>query len=111
MKIKFSAALMAMMFATSAFADGDHYHPKSVASIRSYTNDESDKSLPSLDTVKAQTPTVGKTREQVERELIEAERAGLVPYVRTDYPPSQATIRRNQAHFSVVEKYWASRQQ
>jgi Domain of unknown function (DUF4148) len=52
-----------------------------------------------------------KTRELVRQELIEAERAGLVPSPRGDYPPSQATIARNQAQFRIVENYWASKQQ
>ncbi|KLU20532.1 hypothetical protein EOS_41080 [Caballeronia mineralivorans PML1(12)] len=48
----------------------------------------------------------GKTRAQVREELVEAQRMGLVPSSKTDYPPSAATIARNQARFQQVEPFW-----
>jgi len=86
-----------------------HDYPKSVISMQDYGSAETDASQSSPNTVKAQLPTLGKTREQVQQELIEAERAGLVPSGKHDYPPSQQAINRNRARFSVVENYWASK--
>ena len=101
MKIKLSVTLMAVFFATSAFADADNVYPKSAVPTQASAGDM----------VQAQRPAREKTREQVRQELIGAERAGLVPSPKGDYPPSQATIARNQAHFRIVENYWASKQQ
>jgi hypothetical protein len=109
MKIKFPVALIATVFATSVFADGAHDYPKSAISTRDYASAETGASPSSLNTVQAQLPMLGKTREQVQQELVEAERAGLVPFRKNDYPPSQRTINLNRARFSVVEKYWASK--
>lgn len=50
----------------------------------------------------------GKTRAQVREELVEAQRAGLVPSSK-DYPPGAATIARNQARFQQVEPFWRAR--
>jgi hypothetical protein len=47
----------------------------------------------------------GKTRAEVRAELIEAQRAGIVPTPEADYPPSKRTIERNQARFSALEKH------
>lgn len=51
----------------------------------------------------------GKTRAQVREELVEAQRAGLIPTSKIDYPPSAATIARNQARFQQVEPFWRAR--
>jgi hypothetical protein len=51
----------------------------------------------------------GKSRVQVREELVEAQRTGLVPSGRTDYPPSTETIARNQARFQQVEPLWRAR--
>ncbi|WP_206996627.1 DUF4148 domain-containing protein [Trinickia mobilis] len=110
MKIKFCVAFMAIMSATSVFAENGHDDPKSAASVEAYTRDQTEKSLSSLDAVKAEVPGAEKTRGQVRQELIESERAGLVPVGRTDYPPSQATINRNRVRFSLAEKYWTRQQ-
>lgn len=40
--------------------------------------------------------TGGKTRTEVYSELIEAQRDGIVPSNKADYPPSQRTIDRNR---------------
>ncbi|EKS72717.1 hypothetical protein BURK_004672 [Burkholderia sp. SJ98] len=39
---------------------------------------------------------VGKTRAEVVAELIQAQKDGLVPTSKTDYPPSERTIQRNK---------------
>ncbi|MDR5855760.1 DUF4148 domain-containing protein [Caballeronia sp. LZ062] len=39
----------------------------------------------------------GKTREQVRQELVQARHEGIIPANKTQYPPSHATIARNQA--------------
>ncbi len=38
----------------------------------------------------------GKTRAEVHAELIQAQKDGLLPFRRNDYPPGAETIRRNQ---------------
>jgi hypothetical protein len=43
----------------------------------------------------------GKTRAQVRAELVEAQRAGLIPFPKNDYPPSAKTIARNRALFQL----------
>jgi Domain of unknown function (DUF4148) len=53
----------------------------------------------------------GKTRAQVRAELLDAERAGLVPAHRNDYPPSTETVARNQVRFQQVEQAWRSSDQ
>src|ERR1700757_159112 len=45
--------------------------------------------------VSAQTQPAGKTRAEVRAELVEAQRDGVVPAPKYDYPPSQDTIERN----------------
>ncbi|MEW6345595.1 MAG: DUF4148 domain-containing protein [Paraburkholderia sp.] len=50
------------------------------------------------------TTDYGKTRAQVRAELLEAERAGLAPVSKNDYPPSAATIARNRARFQQIEQ-------
>jgi hypothetical protein len=46
----------------------------------------------------------GKTRAQVHAELIEAERAGVIPTSDIDYPASEETIRRNKELYRVGHK-------
>lgn len=58
MKIKFPAALIAMMFATSVFADGGHDYPKSVISMQDYGSAETDASQSSPNTVEGTGRTV-----------------------------------------------------
>lgn len=43
----------------------------------------------------------GKTREQVYQELVDAEREGMIPTGRNNYPPSEATIERNRARYAA----------
>jgi hypothetical protein len=50
--------------------------------------------------------STGKSRAQVREELVDAQRMGLVPSGKTDYPPSAETIARNQARFQRVEPFW-----
>jgi hypothetical protein len=99
MNIKLSATLMAMFVATSAFADADHGYPESAIPARASAGD----------TAQAQHPAPDKTRAQVRQDLIEAERAGLVPSPKNDYPPSQAAIERNKARFGLAKHYLASK--
>ncbi|MGV7245118.1 DUF4148 domain-containing protein [Caballeronia sp. M23-90] len=47
---------------------------------------------------------VGKTREQVIQELIQAERDGLVPTSRSDYPPSDRLIELNKERYTVRQR-------
>ena len=48
----------------------------------------------------------GKTRAQVQTELLEAERAGTVPIHKNEYPPSVETLARNQVRFQQIEQAW-----
>ncbi|WP_396901008.1 DUF4148 domain-containing protein [Burkholderia anthina] len=46
-----------------------------------------------------------KTRQEVRQELIRARHDGVIPSPKHDYPPSQATIARNQdIHRSTVHR-------
>ncbi|HTH60717.1 MAG TPA: DUF4148 domain-containing protein [Paraburkholderia sp.] len=58
----------------------------------------------------AQHPTgaSGKTREQVRQELEQAYRDGLLPHKRTEYPPSEATIKRNKELYALRHPEQAS---
>jgi hypothetical protein len=47
-----------------------------------------------------------KSRAQVREELVEAQRMGLVPSGKTDYPPSPQTIARNQVRFQQAAPFW-----
>jgi hypothetical protein len=43
----------------------------------------------------------GKTRAQVQEELVQAEAQGIVPSSRGDYPPSAYTIARNRVLYQI----------
>jgi hypothetical protein len=90
MKKKLATGIMVTLLATTAFAQSGPDYSTSAGSAS------------------GQSPTLEKTRAQVREELFDAESAGLVPTGRTQYPPNEETIKRNQAHFGVVERYWAS---
>ncbi|MDR5794227.1 DUF4148 domain-containing protein [Caballeronia sp. LZ008] len=82
--------------ASSSFADAGHDFPPATTHAASRDNSVADGSAQATDMPVA---ARGKTRAQVMQELIEAQRAGLVPTSRSDYPPSEATIERNRARF------------
>ncbi|ERJ34024.1 hypothetical protein L810_3578 [Burkholderia sp. AU4i] len=46
-------------------------------------------------------PVRGKTRAEVYAELIQAQKDGLIPSGKADYPPSQATIQRNRELYQL----------
>lgn len=48
----------------------------------------------------------GKTRAQVRAELIEAERAGVIPVRNAEYPAEPETIARNKVRFEKAESWW-----
>jgi Domain of unknown function (DUF4148) len=94
--------------ATSAFADADHRYPD--ASVGNGWGRNS-ASVPTA-TMASNSGSIehpGKTREQVRQELIQAQRDGLLPTSKTDYPPSPELIARNRALYEVVEPKWATR--
>ncbi|TCG07464.1 hypothetical protein BZM27_19220 [Paraburkholderia steynii] len=101
MNIKLSAVLVSLCVATPAFADADQSYPQSTNPAQTSVDDMA----------QVQRPASEKTREMVRQELIEAERAGVVPAPKHDYPPSQVAIERNQKRFHSAETYWASEQQ
>ena len=49
----------------------------------------------------AQTVSTGKTRAEVRAELVQAQREGLVPVPKNDYPPSADTISRNAEIYAI----------
>ncbi|MGV7241742.1 DUF4148 domain-containing protein [Caballeronia sordidicola] len=51
----------------------------------------------------AQTPPSGKTRQQVQQELVQARHDGIIPTTKNDYPPSAATVARNQDVHAVTK--------
>lgn len=101
MNVKLCVTLMAMFFATSAFADANHVYSESAIPAQATSSGM----------LESQQPAPGKTRDQVRHELIEAESAGLVPSPKSDYPPSQATIERNKARFALALSQLASKRQ
>lgn len=58
-------------------------------------------------TLAGQPQQMGKSREQVRQELLEAQRQGLIPNTEADYPPSQRSIDANKARHAAVQRYWA----
>ncbi|WP_254067626.1 DUF4148 domain-containing protein [Burkholderia sp. L27(2015)] len=48
----------------------------------------------------------GKTRAQVMQELVQAEKAGLVPSTEANYPPSDDAVRLNRARYAVQENWF-----
>ncbi len=51
-------------------------------------------------------PATGKTRAQVYAELVQAEKAGLIPAGNTHYPADATTIARNRIDFALAEQSW-----
>jgi len=49
---------------------------------------------------------IGKTRAQVQGELLQAEAAGVIPTLNAEYPPTADTIARNRAHFQQTRQAW-----
>lgn len=49
---------------------------------------------------------IGTTRAQVRAELLQAEKAGVIPALNAEYPPSTDTIARNRAHFQRTQQAW-----
>jgi hypothetical protein len=49
----------------------------------------------------AQSTSSGLTRADVYAQLVQAEADGILPYHRTDYPPSPATIARNKEIYAL----------
>jgi hypothetical protein len=90
MKKMLTAGIVVTLLATSAFAQSSPNDSRAAGSASGKSS------------------TLEKTRAQMREELFDAESVGLVPTGRTQYPPNEATIKRNQAHFGVVERYWES---
>ncbi|TCG03769.1 hypothetical protein BZM27_45875 [Paraburkholderia steynii] len=49
----------------------------------------------------AQTSSSALTRAEVRAQLIQAERDGIMPYSKVDYPPSAETIARNKELYKI----------
>ncbi|MBN3755008.1 DUF4148 domain-containing protein [Paraburkholderia sp. Tr-20389] len=52
-------------------------------------------------TASAQTVSTGKTRAEVRAELVQAQREGLVPAPKHNYPPSAEEIRHNAEVYAI----------
>ncbi|MFM0735133.1 DUF4148 domain-containing protein [Paraburkholderia sediminicola] len=96
------ATLLASALSTSALAYNDD---------RISAPDDPNRIAPpwSKNVPTTQPRQIGKTRAQVREELIEAQRAGIIPTTEADYPPSQRTINANRARYQISERYWASK--
>lgn len=86
--------------ATSAFADSMHNFP--LPHTTGATGVETRQSSPGWQTTAA--APAGKTRQQVMEELRQAERDGLVPTSRSDYPPSERLIEMNKERYAAVHR-------
>ncbi len=100
MKIKFLSLFVALAaVANSSFADAGHdFPPTTKVQAASPADSGQARSAQATD---MQVTRSGKTRAEVIQELIEAQKAGLVPTSRSDYPPSEATIARNRARYET----------
>ena len=47
------------------------------------------------------TGKIGKTRAEVVAEMIQAQRDGIIPTSKNDYPPSERTIERNKELYRI----------
>lgn len=98
MKTRYLVLFAALAAVTnSSFADAGHDFPSALRAEPASSSQT--LSLRSAQATQIQAPPEGKTRAQAMQELIEAQRAGLVPTSRSDYPPSEATIERNRARY------------
>jgi hypothetical protein len=90
-----------------AYADAlrDYPQPSRVSDMSGYGAVPDTTSMSSSDVVQKRLAPQGRTRAEVRAELIEAQRAGIIPVPDADYPPSKRTIERNQARFSALEKH------
>lgn len=108
MKLQIVAALIVVACAAtsaSAFADSGHGYPD-VTRNGSVVSNES-VAAPATAQIE-NTVSRGKTREQVQQELIQAYHDGLLPTSKHDYPPSEATIARNKELHQLSEPKWAA---
>ena len=53
----------------------------------------------------AQSKSPGLTRADVFAQLVQARADGILPYHRTDYPPSPATIARNKELYALRHRH------
>ncbi|EKS72721.1 hypothetical protein BURK_004692 [Burkholderia sp. SJ98] len=87
------------LIATYAVADSLHNYPPQEGagtSAVAYV-----QSTPASQAPVASAAPGGKTRKQVMDELKQAERDGLVPMSRWDYPPSQRLIEMNKERYAA----------
>jgi hypothetical protein len=53
----------------------------------------------------AQTPSSGLTRAEVHTQLVQAEKNGILPSSKLDYPPSAETIARNKELYDIRHEH------
>ncbi|KAK47040.1 hypothetical protein BG58_07665 [Caballeronia jiangsuensis] len=51
----------------------------------------------------------GKTREEVRRELVQAYKDGVLPFRRSEYPPSAASMKKNKEAYARAHPEKASK--
>ncbi|WP_175823256.1 DUF4148 domain-containing protein [Burkholderia sp. BCC0419] len=87
----------------------DRSIPHSLA-LSSENSAESDAVTATENVSKAQAassgPVSGKTRAQVQAEILQAGEAGMLPSRGFDYPPNADTISRNRARYLRLEQAW-----
>ncbi|MBS2132213.1 DUF4148 domain-containing protein (plasmid) [Burkholderia thailandensis] len=97
-----AAIIVAATAATSAFADGGHGYPNTIAG-NPVASTASITSSASMVSQSGSTAQQGKTREQVHQELLQAYHDGVLPTSKHDYPPSPQTIARNKELHNLFE--------
>nr|WP_272544876.1 DUF4148 domain-containing protein [Burkholderia cepacia]MDC6099558.1 DUF4148 domain-containing protein [Burkholderia cepacia] len=91
----------------SAFADSGHGYPDVTRNSRVVASASVAAPAPATEQI-GNTVSRGKTREQVQQELVQAYHDGLLPTSKHDYPPSEATIARNKELHQLIEPKWAA---
>ncbi|WP_322055005.1 DUF4148 domain-containing protein [Paraburkholderia bannensis] len=112
-RVVLAAALTTIAF--SAHARGGGVRPVALATPHSMSlssgvsddqNSKNDASRADARSASSVSPALGKTREQVRTELLEAGEQGMLPLRWVDYPPSSATRARNRENFLRLEQVW-----
>ena len=100
MKLRHLAFLLCSSVTTSyVFADSMHNFPQQQTTRATIETGTSSTSWQASAAAPA-----GKTRQQVMQELKQAERDGLVPTSRSDYPPSERLIEMNKERYAAAHR-------
>ena len=101
---QYHLAIVLCISATSTLALADSLHDFPQQQVTGAPGSTTSQPAPNWQAQTRQAAPVGKTREQVIQELIQAERAGLVPTSRSDYPPSDRLIELNKERYAAPQR-------